>query len=318
MSQTSFTTEWLTRFQDPYAVMGLSVTADDRRVLKRYRDLAKLLHPDRYVNAEAEARALATQLFSKMVGPAYQKLKQDKGRAENLAMLRFRVRRLTREQTFDPSSDIARELMGKSPAHIDVFYEQAIARLGDDQYQPLDQFAWVTSQLDELNLVYLRLKMGEPIIREKRTGIVSAKPPIVTQTVPVSSAQTDAKQTVDYAQRHYERAQSYASNSKWAEVVRELKDALKLNASRSNYHALLAVAYLKQDLPTMGRVHCRQALKLNSDDKLALRYAPKFGIDPETVTKSSTTGKGKSTVKVTRSESDKGDKGLFSIFSRRR
>jgi curved DNA-binding protein CbpA len=315
MSQIPFTTEWISRFQDPYAVMGLSVTADDRRVLKRYRDLAKLLHPDRYVSAEADVRSLATQLFSKMVGPAYQKLKQDKGRAENLAMLRFRVRRLTREQTFDPRSDIARELMGKSSAHIDVFYEQAIARLGDDQYQPLEQFARITSQLDELNLVYLRLKMGEPIIREKRTGIVSAKPPIVTQTVPVGTAQTDAKPTVDYAQRHYERAQTYANNSKWSEVVRELKDALKLDASRSNYHALLAVAYLKQDLPTMGRVHCRQALKLNPNDKLAIRYAPKFGIDPNNISNGSAAGKGKAAVKVTQSDTDKG---LFSIFSRRR
>ncbi|MEO1145229.1 MAG: J domain-containing protein [Cyanobacteria bacterium J06638_22] len=315
MSQIPFTTEWISRFQDPYAVMGLSVTADDRRVLKRYRDLAKLLHPDRYVSAEADVRSLATQLFSKMVGPAYQKLKQDKGRAENLAMLRFRVRRLTREQTFDPRSDIARELMGKSSAHIDVFYEQAIARLGDDQYQPLEQFARITSQLDELNLVYLRLKMGEPIIREKRTGIVSAKPPIVTQTAPMGTTKADAKPTVDYAQRHYERAQTYASNSKWTEVVRELKDALKLNAARSNYHALLAVAYLKQDLPTMGRVHCRQALKLNPKDKLAIRYAPKFGIDPENISNGSAAGKGKASVKVTQSDTDKG---LFSIFSRRR
>ncbi|MEO1211058.1 MAG: J domain-containing protein [Cyanobacteria bacterium J06638_20] len=315
MPHIPFTTEWISRFQDPYAVMGLSVTADDRRVLKRYRDLAKLLHPDRYVSAEAAIREMATQLFSKMVGPAYQKLKQDKGRAENLAMLRFRVRRLTREQTFDPRSTIARELMGKPAAQIDVFYEQAIARLCDDQYRPLDRFEVVTSQLDELNLVYLRLKMGEPIIREKRTGIVSAKPPIVTQTAPVSSTQADAKPTVDYAQRHYERAQSYASNSKWAEVVRELKDALKLDASRSNYHALLAVAYLKQDLPTMGRVHCRQALKLNPNDKLAIRYAPKFGIDPDNVSNGSATGKGKASVKGTQSDTDKG---LFSIFSRRR
>lgn len=314
MSQIPFTTEWISRFQDPYAVMGLSVTADDRRVLKRYRDLAKLLHPDRYISAEDEIRDRATQLFSKLVGPAYQKLKQDKGRAENLAMLRFRVRRLTREQTFEPNSDIARELLGKPAAQVDVFYEQAIARLSSDQYQPLDRFEAVTLQLDELNLVYLRLKMGEPIIREKRTGIVSAKPPVVPRPAAASPTSPPEAESIDYAQRHYDRAQTYARNGNWPEAVRELKDALKLNASRSNYHALLAVVYLKQDLPTMGRVHCRQALKLNPEDKLALRYAPKFGINPESPTTGATESKGKATGK---SKSDS-DKGLFSIFSRRR
>jgi len=317
MSQIPFTTEWIGRFQDPYAVMGLSVTADDRRVLKRYRELAKLLHPDRYVRAEADVRETATQLFSKVVGPAYQKLKQDKGRAENLAMLRFRVRRLTREQTFDPASNIARELMGKPAAQIDVFYEQAIAKLSSDQYQPLEQFEFITLQLDELNLVYLRLKMGEPIIREKRTGIVSAKPPIISQATPTIPTPPETE-TIDYAHRHYERAQTYARNANWADAVRELKDALKLDASRSNYHSLLAVVYLKQDLPTMGRVHCRQALKLNPEDKLALRYAPKFGINPDNLNlnNGSKPSQGKSTAgKSTKSDSDKG---LFSIFSRRR
>lgn len=321
MSPIPFTTEWLSRFQDPYAVMGLSVTADDRRVIKRYRELAKLLHPDRYISAEADVRETATQLFSKVVSPAYKKLQQDKGRAENLAMLRFRVRRLTREQTFDPSSEVARELLRTPAAQVDVFYEQAIARLSDEQYQPLDHFDPITTQLDELNLVYLRLKMGEPIIREKRTGIISASAASVVSTpAPASTAAAEAE-AIDYAQRHYERAQTYARNANWAEAVRELKDALKIESSRSNYHALLAVAYLKQDLPTMGRVHCRQALKLNPDDRLALRYAPKFGIQPDAPhhpTTNGSNGKGKAAAKPSKPTKPDSDRGLFSIFSRRR
>lgn len=279
MSQTLFTTEWLSRFQDPYAVLGLSVTADDRRVLKRYRDIAKLLHPDRYVNIDADIRDTATQLFAKVASPAYQKLKQDKGRAENLAMLRFRVRRLMRESPFDPKSDVARELMGTTAAQVDVFYEQTIARLAEVQYIPLEHFDTITPQLDELNLVYLRLKMGEPIIREKRTGIVSA-PKAQVPAKPIQDVEVDVD-AIDYAERHYERAQSYARNGNWATATRELKDALKLNSSRSTYHALLAVAYLKQDLPTMARVHCRQALKLNPKDPLAMQYAPKLGVPVE-------------------------------------
>lgn len=314
MDNTPFTTEWLGRFQDPYAVLGLSVTADDRRVLKRYREIAKLLHPDRYVQAEDALRTMATQLFAKVVSPAYQKLKQDKGRAENLAMLRFRVRRMSREQHLEAKGTVAKELMGKSPAHIDVFYEQAIAQLAKTQYQPLDQFEEATSQLDELNLIYLRLKMGEPIIREKRTGLVSANQPQVIKTF--TPVETPAEEdSIDYAQRHYERAQAYARANNWGPAVRELKDALKINSSRSNYHALLAVAYLKQDLPTMGRVHCRQALKLNPNDKLAIKYAPKLGIDPAAPNPKDNSTKSKKNDPSPAKSASGG--GLFNFFAKR-
>lgn len=314
MSQAPFSTEWLNRFQDPYAVLGLSVTADDRRVLKRYREIAKLLHPDGYIGADAEVRDLATQLFAKVVGPAYQKLKQDKGRAENLAMLRFRVRRAMRETPLDPKSAIALELMATPSSNIDVFYEQAIARLAETQFVPLGNFDNTTVQLEELNLVYLRLKMGEPIIREKRTGLVSSPPVQVRPQVAFVEKNAEAE-AIDYAERHFNRAQSYAQNANWTAVIRELKDALKINASRSNYHALLAIAYLKQDLPTMARVHCRQALKLNPKDSLALRYAPKLGVD----TASPDAGKGVPGTKV----ADKTAKaspggGLFSFLGKRR
>lgn len=314
MSQAPFATEWLNRFQDPYAVLGLSVTADDRRVLKRYREIAKLLHPDGYVGADPDRRDLATQLFAKMVGPAYQKLKQDKGRAENLAMLRFRVRRSIREAPLDPKSAIAQELMGTPPSNIDVFYEQAIARLAETQFIPLGHFDSVTSQLEELNLVYLRLKMGEPIIREKRTGLVSAPPVQVHPKVVLAEKEADPD-AVDYAERHYGRAQSYAQNANWAAAIRELKDALKINASRSSYHALLAIAYLKQDLPTMARVHCRQALKLNPKDTLALRYASKLGLDAEAPGHGKNSSNSKASDKSARPSAGGG---LFSFLDKRR
>lgn len=321
MEHTPFSTEWLTRFQDPYAVLGLSVTADDRRVLKRYRDIAKLLHPDLYVQAEESARSLSTQLFAKIVSPAYQKLKQDKGRAENLAMLRFRVRRLTREKQLQPHCAIAQELMGKPPAQIDVFYEQAIARLAETQYKPLNQFDQITPQLDELNLTYLRLKMGEPIIREKRTGLISTKAnPVVQPITPVK--EKPESDSIDYAERHYARAQSYARNNNWAPAVRELKDAIKIEASRSNYHALLAVAYLKQDLPTMARVHCRQALKLNPEDSLAIKYASKLGINPQDLSQkpadaAKSANANKSAKSAAESAKPSSGTGLFNFFAKR-
>lgn len=275
MSQGSLPSDWLTKFTDPYAVLGVSVAADDRRILKRYRNIAKILHPDSDASANEASKQLASQLLARLVNPSYQKLKQDKSRAETVAMLRFQVRRLNKETRFLPRTDVARRLL-EHGGEADVFYEQAIADLAETQYQPLDQFESVTQQLGELNLIYLQLKMGDIFIREKRTGIVSAAEAKPMQFTPApSDTETPAE---SYAHRHYKRAQEYMKKQSWAQAIQELRDAIKIEADKSEYHALLGLAYLAQDLKGMATVYFRQALKLNPKDPLALKYASKVGI----------------------------------------
>ena len=310
MSQISFSPDWLRQFSDPYAVLGLSVTADDRRVLKRYRTIAKLLHPDSYINADRETGNAATQMFARLVSPTYQKLKQDKGRAENLALLRFRVRRMNREDPFAPTSDVARRLLATALTEVDVFYEQAVSKLAETQYIPLIQFETVTQQLGELNLAYLQMKMGGPMIREKRAGIMAAPTPPPPMQYTATFSDSD-KSTVDYAQRHYHRAQEYAIKANWAMVVRELQDAMKIDPHKGEYHSLLAKAYLMQDLPIMAKVHFRQALKLNAEDPLALMYAKKFNLVPTAPTSLSAPSAAKKTQRPASG-------GLFGLFAKKR
>lgn len=297
MSQIPFSADWLKQFSDPYAVLGISVTADDRRILKRYRSVAKLLHPDAHATSP-DTRDLASQLFARLVNPAYQKIKQDKGRAETLAMLRFRVRRIKREETLTPRGAAAQQLLTTSPAAVDTVYEQAIAELAEKQFQPLSQFEQVTVQMEELNLVYLRLKMGEPMLREKRTGIVAANEAKPLEFVP--AAPVAEKPVVNYAQRHCVRAQEYMKKQNWAMAVQELRDALRIEPNKSDYHAMLAQAYLMQNLVGMAKVHFRQALRYNPHHKVALEYAKrlKIKLDPPL-------------------HSNQAKGGLFGLFARR-
>lgn len=274
MSQRSIPSDWLDKFSDPYAVLGVAVTADDRRVQKRYRNVAMLLHPDRYVSAEAAIRETANEMLMRVVNPAYEKLKQEKSRTESAALLRFQVRRISREGILKPQSDLARQLMTHPATEVDVFYEQAVVRLADAQYQPIEQFEVTTLQLSELNLVYLQLKMGEVLVRERPTGIVPA------QEKPIQVAPTPSSAD-SYARRHYKRAQQYMKNQRWSQAVQELRDAIKLEADKSEFHALLGVAYLQQNLTGMATVYLRQALKLNPNDPLASRYAARLGIKTE-------------------------------------
>jgi curved DNA-binding protein CbpA len=305
MSQTSFSADWLNQFSDPYAVLGLAVAADDRRVLKRYRSVAKVLHPDGLRSADQPIRELATQLLARVVNPAYQRLKQEKERTETLATLRFRVRRFNRDQPMLPQSAIARQLLQQPPHAVEIFYEQAVAQLAEVQFQPLEQFEPMTQQLGELNLVYLYLKMGEPIFREKRTGIVAATPIKPSQVTP-SSLET-AQRASSYARRYYQRAQVYIDNANCSPAIAELRDAIRLEPDRGEYHSLLAKAYLLQNLPGMAKVHFRQALKLNPQDPLALEYVSRLKLvldQPERVL---------SDAAVTKPAN-----GLFNLFGRKR
>lgn len=280
MSHGLLTSDWLNRFSDPYAVLGVSVAADDRRVLKRYRSVAKVLHPDAFALDDTKNREFASQLFARLINPAYQKLKQEKDRAEASALLRFQVRRLSREGPLSPNSDRARRLMRYPASEVDVFYEQAIAELAETQFQTLDQFEAIASELTELNLVYFQLKMGEVLVREKRTGLVAAAEAKPVQFA--APAQTSEAATESYSRRHYRRAQEYIRKGNPAQAVQELRDAIKIEADQSEYHALLGVAYLQQNLTGMATVYLRQALKLNPNDPVALKFASRVGIPVST------------------------------------
>lgn len=276
MSHAEFSAEWVQRFTDPYALLGVSVAADDRRILKRYRAVAKQLHPDGLGDAATDLREFASQVLPKLVNPSYQRLKQEKGRSEVLATLRFRVRRLSRDQQLKLVEQQSQALLTVPEPQVDVFYEHAVAQLGEHQYDSLESFETCTQELSELNLVYLQRKMGDPVIREKRTGLMA------TTAVPLTA---DADPPADgkasglrYADRHFGRAQEYLKANNAAAAIQELKDALRIDPQNSSYHGLIAQAYLLQKLTGMAKVHFKQALRLNPNNAVALKYAKQLNV----------------------------------------
>ncbi|MGF1519358.1 MAG: tetratricopeptide repeat protein [Nodosilinea sp.] len=284
MPLTAFSPEWLNRFTDPYALLGVSVAADERRILRRYRTVAKQVHPDALIEEmPAELRQFADQVLPKLVNPAYQRLKQDKGRNEVLATLRFKVRRLSRDGQILPTTEQGKTLLAIAEAEVDVFYEQAVDQLCDRQYLSLADFETYTQQLSELNLVYLRRKMGAPVIREKRTGLmattsISNLP--ASAAAPGAAAEAGDKSSSElvYAERHYGRAQEYLKGKNVQAAIQELKDALKIDPKNSSYHCLMGQAYLLNNLPGMAKVHFKQALRINPANAVALKYARQLNV----------------------------------------
>lgn len=282
MSHAAFSPEWLKRFTDPYAILGVSVAADERRILKRYRTVAKQVHPDTLIEVTpAELRQFADQVLPKLVNPAYQRLKQDKGRNEMLATLRFKVRRLSRDQQMQPTTEQGKLLLTLAEAEVDVFYEQAVDQLCDRQYISLVDFEACTQQLSELNLAYLRRKMGAPVIREKRIGLMAtATTPSSPAPAPDPPADGKAASGLAYAERHYGRAQEYLRGKNAQAAVQELKDALKIDPQNSSYHCLMGQAYLLSNLPGMAKVYFKQALRINPANAVALKYARQLNLTP--------------------------------------
>jgi curved DNA-binding protein CbpA len=278
----TFSAEWTKQFTDPYAVLGVAVTADERRIAKRYRQVAKQLHPDQMMDADAEVREFANHILTRLVNPAYQRLKQEKGRAEVLATMRFKVRRLLREEKLEIKGTLAKQLLRADEAQVDILYEKALSDLSEVQYSSATAFAEQTQAIAELNLAYLRCKMGDTVIREKRTGLVAAgsvaRPSEVTPTNKKPTPKEDAP-SVNYAERHVIRAKTYIANKNYADAIQELRDAVRIQPENSDFHTMLGQAYLLQKMVGMAKVHIRQAIKLNPQNAIALKYAKQLELD---------------------------------------
>lgn len=315
MSQAAFSfPDSLNQFFDSYAVLGLSVTVDDRRVLKRYRSIAKILHPDSATLNDPDQKEVANHILSRLINPAYHNLKLEKNRTEVLALLRLRAKQLSREEMYLPQGELAQQLLKIPAQEIDVFYEQAIDKLAEVQFTLLHRCESITHEIAELNLLYLHLKQGEPVVREKHTGIISSTEAKPAQFAP-STTET-VQMAVHYSQRHYYRAQEYAKKGAWNQVVAELRDAIRLEATRAEYHSLLAKAYLMQNLPGMAKVHFRQALKFNPNDPLASQYAARLDLASPQATPNPVTG-AKSNGAVRGNPARSGG-GLFGLFAKRK
>jgi tetratricopeptide (TPR) repeat protein len=100
--------------------------------------------------------------------------------------------------------------------------------------------------------------------------------------------------------------------SNWKEAEQELRDAIKIEASKSEYHALLGIAYWHQNLPSMAKVYLRQALKLNPQDPLACKFAPKLGL--EVATPAGGQQNGNAQKAQTDNKAAKNNGGLFGLF----
>lgn len=72
------------------------------------------------------------------------------------------------------------------------------------------------------------------------------------------------------SERHLKRAKDQFKMKRYNEAVKELRDAIKLDPTRSEFHAWLAKVQLKKGLTGMANISIRKALQLDPENELAL------------------------------------------------
>jgi curved DNA-binding protein CbpA len=284
MSRNSLSTEWLNLLIDPYAVLVVSVNADQRQISNRYYTLAKQLHPDNYINKNEPEQELAQIVFTQLINPAYEKLKQTKKRLNTIALLRSEAKVLDPQTAVGIQISIIQSISTMSTGEAEVFYEDVVKFYSSSQYSSLHRSCQATQQLSALNIVYLSYQQlsdePKPIITEEENQTIPNTPS------PIKILQTEPKpDSISYAQNCYERAVEYYNQEKWNLAVQELRDAIKLDLTNSDYYALIGVVHFQQKFLSMAKVYIRQALKINPQQPLALKYATLLQIEVnETVT----------------------------------
>jgi curved DNA-binding protein CbpA len=283
MPQNSLPTQALELLIDPYAILGVSVNADERQIIKRYHALAKQLHPDKYINSDNPDDELASLILSRLINPAYQQLKQAKKRLAIVGELRSKASVLDPQTIAELQTAVNLQITPMSVQEANLVYEQAIASYVEIQYKSLAKSYQITKQISKLNLVYLSLHrkntLQPPLLPKisTSTASVSIVPRPEVKKVDLNLPKSPVKDTkpthINYAQRNYERAVEYGQQAKWGLAVKELRDAIKLEPNNSDYYALLGVIHFQQNFPGMAKVYIRQSLKLNPKQPLALKYA---------------------------------------------
>jgi curved DNA-binding protein CbpA len=300
-------------FTDYHAILGVPINADPKDIRKQYLKIARRLHPDSGLKESEEDRQKAAEYLSKLVNPAYERLSQEKNYTEYSVLLRLKGQQVQRQQaTVLLIGNPARKLAAASD--VEASYRAALKQLAEHQYEHLNQTLDIIGQISELNLVYLMRTGGrvDPIrpIGSKNEADnkrkVGEQPPIVPprprEKPPITKSQLVAA--------YLRRSQEFEVRQDYNKAILELRGAIEVDPKNSTIHSRLGGVYLKNNQPTMAKIHFNKALELNPQDSVALegkRRIDSARTPPKTPAKGNTTGP-----KSSKPEQSGG--GLFGLF----
>jgi curved DNA-binding protein CbpA len=310
---------------DHYAILGASIDADAKQIRQKYLKIAQQLHPDT-CKGDISEKKLASEIFSKLVNPAYENLSRKSSYGEYQIILAQIGQQLSEQRDrITLGSEEAKELL-KAGDRIQLVYPKLLKILAAEQYKPLEKALLKIAVISELNLVYLMLKQNqktkpeEKLITKSTTIKSSTATPKPTaakvnnQTHPLEeSISTSESRVASYLRR----AKEYIAKDSLSQAISELKDALKIEPKNSTCHALIGQVYLRQNQLKMAQIHINKAYQENPKDPIVLEIKQQLDKLNKTKTDTNTS---KSSQSSSRSDTSKstitsGTNGIFgSLF----
>jgi curved DNA-binding protein CbpA len=258
---------------DYHAILGISLEAEPKQVRKRYLKIARKLHPDSLSGASDTEKQQASELLSKMVNPAYEKLSQEKESSEYQVVLRMQGQQLSRQNNLVLETEAAQALAKSN--NVDHAYNMALKALVDQQYESLDDVPEIIGKISELNAVYLMRKSGSatggsaPAAAPATSATAGAAPTngaAPTAAAPPPPAARPKRQNL--AEGYLNRAKEFEMRKDFSRAILELREAVKSFPTNPDCHSHLANAYLKAGQSTMAKIHSNKALDLDPENQL--------------------------------------------------
>ncbi|KOP24502.1 molecular chaperone DnaJ [Hapalosiphon sp. MRB220] len=253
-------------FIDYHAILSVPINANIKEIRKRYLKIAWRLHPDSCSASSNAEKQLASDLLSKLVNPAYEKLSQERNYTEYVIVLSQMGKHLLHESTsLELTTDVAKQLVNAT--NVEHAYKVAIAKIAETQYDSLEQVLQVIGLVSELNLVYLMRNAGKSIATPP---LQPAPPKVNTATAPPPPPPEPPKEDSSVVLQYIRRSQDLIAKNQLTQAEVELRDALKLEPNNSHCHSLIGMVYLRQNRTTMAKVHIDRALQLDPKNETAL------------------------------------------------
>lgn len=264
---------------DHHAILGVPIGTDPKAIRKRFLQIAPRLHPDTCSAATPQGKALAQQLMSRLVNPAYASLSNDTKRADHEAVLRMLHGRLPQQANKVAIQSDAAKQLAQDP-NIKAAYLKALQAIAVQQYDNLDQALTKIAEASELNLVYLlRTAQGTMARSSTQAAAPPPPPPSARPGTPAaapaaagSGGETTAARdgNTQFVVRALQRTEELIGKGQLAMAVQELKDALKIDGNNAACHAWLGKVYVLQKQATLAKVHLTRALAIDPRNAIAL------------------------------------------------
>ncbi len=254
-------------FTDHHAFLGVSVDADATGVRDRYKEVARLMHPDSANWQTVSEKMLATKIFSSIVNQSYGQISKVAQLQEQQAMLELLAKRITADAgKIDISSSSAQKLYQQSSEDLNRVYHELLKELALQQYRLLESSTEVTGQISELNLVYLLRKRNQA----NRPPLTSADS-VTNKTVDQPSVETaiatprtaEISKNPLQGEKAMRRAEEYINMRNWTKANVELREVLKDDPNNAIAHAQMAIVYYRQNQITMAKMHINKAIQLD-------------------------------------------------------